>query len=68
MRRSCSVSALNDSQRARVLFGQRGQEDVGEVDEQSADGLFGRVKKPGKERAERVKTGVGLIYLPVFDV
>lgn len=36
-------------QRARVLLGERGQEDVGKVDEKGADGLLGRVKKPGRE-------------------
>lgn len=37
-------------QRARVLLGERGQEDVGKVDEKGADGLLGRVKKPGREQ------------------
>lgn len=40
---------MGDSQGARVFFGQRGQEDVGKVDEQSTDGLFGCVEKPGKD-------------------
>lgn len=41
-------------QRARVLLGQRGQEDVGKVDEKGADGLLGCVKKPGRDETGRV--------------
>lgn len=36
-------------QRARVLLGERGQEDVGKVDEKGADGLLGCVKKPRRD-------------------
>lgn len=39
-----------DLQGARVLLGERGQEDVGKVDEEGADGLFGRVEKPAKSK------------------
>lgn len=39
---------VSNSQGAWVLFGERGQEDVGKVNEKSTDGLLGRVKKPGK--------------------
>lgn len=46
---SIQVHAHRNSQGARVLFGERGEEDVGKVDEEGANGLFGRVKEPGKE-------------------
>lgn len=51
---TCLLMLLNNSQGARVLFGERGQEDVGKVDEESADGLLGRVEEPGKDEKERV--------------
>lgn len=35
-------------QGARVLLGERGQEDIGKVDEEGTDGLFRGVEKPGK--------------------
>lgn len=41
---------ISDSQGAGVLFGERGQEDVGEVDEKCADGLLGRVEEPEKKK------------------
>lgn len=41
---------INNSQGAWVLFGERGQEDVGKVDEKSTDGLLGCVEKPGKDQ------------------
>lgn len=44
------LTASDNSQRAWVLFGESGQEDVGKVDKQSTDGLFGRVIKPEIER------------------
>lgn len=43
-----NYASSGDSQGARVLLGECGQEDVGEVDEQRSDGLLGRVKEPGK--------------------
>jgi hypothetical protein len=36
-----------DLQRAGVLLSERGQEHVGQVDEQRPDGLLGRVIEPG---------------------
>lgn len=44
-----------NSQRAWVLFGEGGQEDVGKVDEKGADGLLGRVVKPETHRVDHVK-------------
>lgn len=44
---------IGDSQGAGVLFGERGQEDIGEVDEKSADGLLGRVEEPEEKEKRR---------------
>lgn len=44
-----------NSQGAWVLFGECGQENVGEVDEKSTNGLLGCVEKPGKDSKECVK-------------
>lgn len=40
---------FRNSQGTRVLFGERGKEDVGKVDEEGPDGLFGRVEEPRRE-------------------
>lgn len=55
-RTSTSSRLINNSQGARVLFGERGQEDVGKVDEKGTDGLLGCVEKPGKDGADCVKS------------
>lgn len=38
-------------QGARVLLGERGQEDIGKVDEKGTDGLFRCVEKPAKSKS-----------------
>lgn len=45
---------LKNLQRAGVLFGESGQEDIGKVDEESTYGLFGCIKKPGKGTMDSV--------------
>lgn len=46
---SIHVSAHRNSQGTWVIFGERRKEDVGKVDEEGTNGLFGCVKEPGKE-------------------
>lgn len=53
---------MSISQGTWVFFGERGQENVGKVDEKSTDGLLGRVKKPGKDKTESAKFDICVIF------
>lgn len=46
---SIHIPAHRNSQGTRVLLSERREEDVGKVDEEGTDGLFGRVEEPGRE-------------------